>query len=262
MRLFYQSVAPLGRNHVWNDYEKALVEHISLVKRPETQVELKGVRAMIPQATEYSYLEYLNVYQILDNAMKVEEEGYESFILGCLTDPGHDILRSALDIPVIFAGETSMHLACLIGKKFAFVARTERMAERIFSNVRDYGLLERSLSSTFLNISFETLARCFKDPNLVFDPFLEKCEELIAQGADVIIPGCGVLNVLLAVNKVNRYKGAVILDTIGSLVKVAEVMVELKQKVSLGVSRRGVYCSPGKEVMEQAKKALMKSYGD
>lgn len=262
MRLFYQSVAPLGRNPVWNDYEKALVEHISSVKRPETQVEVKGVKVMIPQATEYSYLEYLNIYQILDNGIKVVDEGYEGFILGCLTDPGHDILRSVLDIPVIFAGETSMHLACLIGKKFAFVARTERTAQRIFANVRDYGLLERALPSTYLDISFEILACCFENPGPVFDPFLKKCEELIAQGADVIIPGCGVLNVLLAVNKVNHFKDAVILDTIGSLVKVAELMVELKQKVSLGVSRRGVYCSPGKEVMEQAKKALMKTYGD
>lgn len=262
MKLFYQSVAPLGENPVWNNYEKALVEHILFVKRPETEVELKGVRVTIPQATEYSYLEFLNVHQILNNAIKVEEEGYEGFILGCLTDPGHDILRSVLNIPVIFAGEISMHLACLIGKKFAFVARTERTADRIFTNVRDYGLLERALPSTFLDISFETLARCFEDPAPAFDPFLKKCEELIVQGADVIVPGCGVLNVLLAVNKMNSYKGAVILDTIGSLVKVAEVMVELKQKLSFGVSRRGGYGSPGKEIMEQARKAFMKSYSD
>lgn len=155
-----------------------------------------------------------------------------------------------------------MHLACLIGKKFALVARTERTADRIFANVRDYGLLERAYPSTFLDISFEALARCFEDPAPVFDPFFKKCEELIAQGADVIIPGCGVLNVLLAVNKVNSYKGAVILDSIGSLVMVAEVMVELKQKLSLGVSRRGIYGSPGKEMMEQARKALAKSHAD
>lgn len=261
MKLFYQSVAPLGINSLWNDYEKALEGRLSFVKRPETEVEVRGVKVAIPHATEYSYLEYLNVFQILDNAIKVEAEGYEAFMLGCLTDPGHDILQSALDIPVIFAGETSMHLACLIGKKFAFVARTERTADRISANVKNYGLSERALPSTFLDISFETLARSFKDPTLVFDPFLEKCRELIAKGADVIIPGCGVLNLLLAVNKVSTYQGAVILDTIGSLVKVAEAMVELKQKVSLGVSRRGVYGSPGREVMEQAKKALIKTYG-
>ena len=262
MRIFYQSVAALGEDPLWKDYEKALGERIFSVKRPETEVEVKGVKVMIPQATEYSYLEYLNVSQILDHGARAEEEGYEGFILGCMTDPGHDILRSILDIPVIFAGETSMHLACLIGKKFGFVARTERTADRIFANVRDYGLLERALPSTFLDISLEALARGFKDPTLVFDPFYEKCGELIARGADVIIPGCGILNVLLAVNKVNRYQDAMILDTIGSLVKVAEFMVELQQKLSLRVSRRGVYSSPRKEVMEQAKKALMKTSSD
>jgi len=261
MKLFYQSVAPLGESPVWNNYEKALIEHISWVKRPETEVEVKGVKVMIPQATEYVYLEYLNVCQILETGIKVEKNGYDGFILGCLTDPGHDILRSVLDIPVVFASETSMHLACLIGRKFGFVARTERTADRISANIRDYGLLERAVPSTFLDISFETLSRSYEDPTIVLNRFLEKCKELIAQGADVIIPGCGVLNVLLALNKVNSYHGAVILDTIGSSVKVAEVMVELKQKVSLTVSRRGVYSSPNREVMEQAKKALMKIYG-
>jgi allantoin racemase len=262
MKLFYQSVAALGENPMWNNYEKALVQHLCSVKRPETEVTVKGVNVTIPQATEYAYLEFLNVYQIMENGFKVEEAGYEGFILGCLTDPGHDILRSVLDIPIVFAGETSMHLACLIGKKFAFVTRTEKTADRISANIKNYGLLERALPPAFLNISFEILCRAFEEPTLVFDPFFKKCDELIAQGADVIISGCGVLSVLLAVNKVTRHDGAIILDTVGSLVKVAELMVELQQKLSLGVSRRGIYSSPKKEVMVQAKKALMKIYGD
>jgi allantoin racemase len=261
MRLFYQSVAPLGENPMWDNYEKTLVQHLCSVKRPETEVTVKGVNVTIPQATEYAYLEYLNLYQILESGFKVEEDGYEGFILGCLTDPGHDILRSVLDIPVIFAGETSMHLACLIGKKFGFVARTERTADRISSNIRNYGLAERALPSTHLNISFETLSRSFEDPTFVLDLFFAKSKELISQGADVIIPGCGTLNVLLAANKVSSHDNATILDPVGSLVKVAEMMVELKQRGSLGVSRRGVYGSPGKEVLEQVKKTLAKIYG-
>jgi allantoin racemase len=262
MRLFYQSAAPLGTDHIWDRYERALIDHLLSVKDPGTEVDLKGVKVMIPQATEYSYLEYLNVGQMLDNAIRAEKEGYDGFILGCLTDPGHDILRSILDIPILFAGETSMHMACLLGKKFALVARTERAAERIFANVRDYGLSERALPATFLNLSFETLSRSFEDPALVLDPFFKKCDELIARGADVILSGCGVLSVLLAVHKVSQYKGAVILDAIGSLVKLTEAMVKLKQKLSLGVSRRGIYASPGKEIMEQARKGLVKGRAD
>jgi len=262
MKLFYQSVAPLGTNPIWDGYERALVNHLLSAKGPETKIEVRGVRVTIPQATEYSYLEYLNVGQILDNAISAEKEGYDGFILGCMTDPAHDILHSLLDIPVIFAGETAMHLGCLLGKKFALVARTERAADRIFSNVRDYGLVQRALPSASLDFSFETLSRSFEDPSPVFDPFFRKCDELIDQGADVILSGCGVLSVLLAVNKVNEYKGAVILDTVGTLVKMAEMMVRLKRELSLGVSRRGTYASPGKEIMEQARKALAKSHAD
>ena len=262
MKLFYQSVAPLGINPIWDGYERALVSHLLSAKGPETELEVRGVKVMIPQATEYTYLEYLNVGQILDNAIKAEKEGYDGFILGCMTDPGHDIFLSILDIPVVFAGETSMYLGCLLGKKFALIARTERAASRISSNIRSYGLLERTLPSAFLNFSFETLSRSFEDPAFVFDPFFKKCDELIDQGADVILSGCGVLSVLLAVNKVNEYKGAVILDMIGSLVKMAEMMVKLKRDLSVGVSRRGFYASPDREVMEQARKALEKSRAD
>jgi allantoin racemase len=260
MRLWYQSVTSLGQDPKWTDYEMAILGHISSVKRPETQVEVKGLDVMVPQATEYCYLEYLNVSQILGNAIKAQEEGYDSFILACMTDPGHDILRSALDIPAIFSGETSMHVACLTGKKFAIVARTERTANRISRNVRDYGFAERALPVSFLDISFEAIMQCFEEPGLAFDPFFQKCEELIAQGADVIIPGCGILNVLLAVKKVNNYRGAVILDTVGVAIKIAETMAELKQKVGLEVSRIGDYRSPGIEVMRQARDAVMKRH--
>ena len=180
IKLFYQSAASLGTNPVWDSYEKALSGHLFSVKGPETEIELRGVRVMIPQATEYAPLEYLNVSQILDNAIGAEKEGYDGFVLGCMTDLGHDVLTSVLDIPAVFAGETSMHLACLFGKKFALVARTERAAERIFANIKDYGFQERALPPAFLDFSFEALSRSFQDPGPVLDPFFKKCDELIA----------------------------------------------------------------------------------
>lgn len=258
MKLWYQSVASLSQDPMWNDYQRTVVEHISLVKQPETQVDVKGLKVTIPQATESAYLEYLNIYQILENAERAEAEGYDGFILGCFTDPGHDILRSILDIPVIFTGETSMHLACLLGKKFAFVGRNERVSKRIFTNIKDYGLSERALPSVFLDVSLEALAGSFKNPTPLLAPFFKKCEEVIALGGEVIIPGCGVMNAFLAFHKVNSYKGALILNTLASAIKVAETMVELKRKVGIHVSRIGNYSSPEKSVAREAKKALMK----
>jgi hypothetical protein len=53
MKIWYQSVASLGQNPVWDDYEKAVAEHIAAVKRPETQVDVKGIEVMVPSATEF-----------------------------------------------------------------------------------------------------------------------------------------------------------------------------------------------------------------
>ncbi len=258
MKIWYQSVASLGKNPVWADYEKAVAEHIAAVKGPDVQVDVKGVDIMVPHATEYSDLEYANIYQIRKNALRAEEEGYDAFLLGCFTDPGYEILRSSLNIPVIFSGEASMHLACWVGKQFAVLARTERTARRIFRNVKEYGLEERGILSTFLDASLEMLAQSFRDPNPVLDLFFKKCDELILRGAEVVIPGCGILNVLLAWNKVSKYKDAVILDTLGCSLKVAEAMVELRRRTGLEVSRIGDYRSPEKGAREQAEKIFRK----
>ena len=230
MKLWYQSVASLGHDPVWSDYESAVARHISLVKEPETQVYVRGLEETSPQDAEKSP-------EILKNAVKAEKEGYDGFILGCFMDPRHESLRSFVEIPVVFTGETSMHLASLLGKKFVFLATSEGAARRIFKNVGAYGLLDRAPISAFLDLSLEALARAFKDPAYVLDLVFKRCEELVSQGAEVIIPGCGVLNALLAFHKVRRYKGALILDTLGSAIKVGEMMVGLNRKVGLNFSR-------------------------
>jgi allantoin racemase len=261
MKIWYQSVASLGQNPVWDDYEKAVAEHIAAVKRPETQVDVKGIEVMVPSATEFPYLEYVNVYQIKEGALRAEEQGYDALIVGCLTDPGYGILRSILNIPVIFSGEISMHLACLVGKRFSVVGRTERTANRIFQNVETYGLAGRAVPPIFIDTSLEMLAQSFRNPSPLLNLFFQNCDVLISRGAEVIIPGCGILNALLARMKISKYKDAAIVDTIGASIKLAEAMAELRQKVGLEVSRIGEYRSPGKELMAQAEKVFQKQEG-
>lgn len=258
MKIWYQSNAALGQNPIWEDYEKALVEHISAVKGPETQINVQGIKKVVPFATEFPYLEYFNVYQIKEYALLAEKEDYDGLIVGCLTDPGYGILRSILKIPVIFSGEISMHIACMVGKKFSVVARTKRTAYRIYQNVQNYGLCERAVQPTFMEISLEILSQSLRNPKPLLDIFYSKCDGLIAQGAEVIIPGCGVLSALLSKLKISKYKDAVILDTTGVSVKIAEALAELRRKVGLEVSRIGEYRSPDKEHMAVAEKVFQK----
>jgi allantoin racemase len=72
---------------------------------------------------------------------------------------------------------------------------------------------------------------------------------LVAQGADVIIPAEGVLNVALVRNGVRAVAGAPVLDSYGSLIALAETMVRLRRASGLGVSRAGGYAKPPAAVM-------------
>ena len=258
MRILYQSLASIGHDPVYSAYESAMLEHMASVKGTETQVDIEGVPLMIPQSTEHAYMEYLALPQTIENAVRAEERGYEGLVIGCFTDPGHDILKSALHIPVTFSGEASMYGACLLGKKFTFLARTENTARRIAANVKLYGLSEKAVLYGVLNAPLQLLAQSFQDPADIIKIFYSKCEEVIKRGAEVIIPACGILSVLLAANKIKTYKGAVILDTLAFSLKFAEILVELKQKLGLDLSRIGDYRFVENSIIENARKALGK----
>jgi allantoin racemase len=241
---------------MWDDYERCLQDHINLIKSPHCQIDISGLDVMLPNAAEYTYVEYANVLQILKKAATAQRSGYDAYILGCITDPGHDVVRSALGIPTIFSGETAMHMAGLIGKKFAFIARTKRTANRLNKNIEAYGLAAKSIPSVSMDVTFEDIAAAFKDSRSVLAKFFSTCEWVMDQGAEVVIPGCGVLNVLLVANRVSDYKGLVLLDTLGVCIKVAEALIELGRKNSISIARLGDYRTPEREVGAAVEKVL------
>src|SRR5690606_30154654 len=86
----------------------------------------------------------------------------------------------------------------------------------------------------------------------LIDRFRRSARELIAQGADVIVPGEMPLNVLLAVNGVNRVDGVPVIDGLAVTIKMAEMLAELRQSTGLGATRHGFFgaCPPRARVDE------------
>jgi allantoin racemase len=75
---------------------------------------------------------------------------------------------------------------------------------------------------------------------------------LIADGADVIVPGEIPLNVLLASEGIRRVDDVPLIDSLAVTLKTTEMMVDLRVTTGLAPSRRGWrHAAPRRERVEE-----------
>lgn len=74
----------------------------------------------------------------------------------------------------------------------------------------------------------------------------------MAEGAEVIVPACGVLNLLLRLNKVTRIDDVPVLDGTAVALKLAEALADLWAG-GLSVSRRTRYARPPAAALETVR---------
>ena len=103
------------------------------------------------------------------------------------------------------------------------------------------------------------------DARPAIEAFSAAARELIAGGAEVIIPGCGLLSPALrfATGAEMEYPmgfrevdGVPIADIYGSAIKCVETLVGLKKAGSCWVSRKGLYARPSAEAAAASRMVL------
>ena len=99
----------------------------------------------------------------------------------------------------------------------------------------------RCAASRAAGFGFHDVLAGFADPAPLIERFTTAARALIRDGADVIIPGEAPLNVLLAMNGVNRVDDCPVLDSIAATIKMAESMVDLRRATGLMPSRKGYF---------------------
>ena len=234
MRIWYQSSTSMGSDPKWVPYQESLKRHVQKVARPDTSVEVHGVKVSHPLMERSGYAKYLNQGQIIDNAITAEREGYDVFCVGCTLDPGYYEVREVVSIPVAFLAESCFHLASILADKFSLLAHGERTYIALRQKMRHYGVEERFIPSRVFSISMPDLINGFGNPKPVIDVVEEAGREAAGNGVGMFVPACNILNMVLVDAGLREIDGVPILDTAGALVKVAELMFDLKE---IGVSR-------------------------
>jgi allantoin racemase len=255
VRIWHQSYTDLTR---LPGYAGMLAEHAKALSSPGTVVDLHGLRpgtypeGMPPVAmVGYSYATHLADLQVIENIITAEREGYDAVAISCFLDPGLEDARSMVDIPIVSSCETSLLISSMLGHSFGFLTLDETMAGFLRKLVVREGFGDRVKMVAAMDppIDEHELDSAFAGSPEFVARFSAQAERMVAQGADVIIPAEGVLNVALVRNGVRAVAGAPVLDSYGSLIALAETMVRLRRASGLGVSRAGGYAKPPAAVM-------------
>ena len=257
IRVWYQSLFDAGRLPA---YFGGLRTRARRLARAGVHVEFHALpegtyRTSTPaDVVSYPYLASLHNQLILDNALRAEAEGYDVFAIGSVQDPALEEARSLVDIPVVGYGEAAMHFACLLGNRFAFVAFGERFDEMLDLRVKRAGFAERALPTALMQASFGDVGKGLADSAPLVKRFSATARRLVAQGAQVIIPGQLYLSEAIARSGVTRIDEAPVVDGLAATLKMAEAMADLK-RFGISVTRRGyAHARPPEALLRHARR--------
>lgn len=240
IRIWYQSSTALGKNPVFEPYERAIAANARQVVRPGTVVDIHGVDVMSPHYERSEYARYLNGISITRAAARADAEGYDAIAVGCYTDPCLDEVRDTVAIPAVFMMQTSMHVACMLGRRFAFVSYSAANLRKMRALAERYGLAARLAATGRFDAELARSDEWFARPAGILDAFTREAERCVTAGADVVIPTCGVLAQVLRANGIREVAGATVLDGCSVLLTMTEAMVHLRRTVGLGGNRRSL----------------------
>lgn len=128
------------------------------------------------------------VPELIENALKAEEERVDGILVDCMADPGVEVLRETVSIPVLGPGHTSMHVAALLGKRFSLLVTTDFSARYFYDYARRIGLDTRLASCRPVDVPPEEIET---DPEATFKALAATAKQALSQdGADTLVLCC------------------------------------------------------------------------
>jgi Asp/Glu/hydantoin racemase len=239
-------------------YKELILEHYDAFKRPDTVIEVHGVRDVANQtaariagkAVQFSYLQRFHDTQVIENVRRAEREGFDAVIIGAMQDPGLAVARTVVDIPVLGYGEVSLLVACMHGSRSGFIAINPDMDPTLRQMIRDYGMEARTAPIAYMDCGYSDLHDAVNGkPERFLSAFKAASQKTMREhGVDVLLPGQTIITELLWRAGIKELDGALVLDPRLPLLRMAEMLVDMR-KAGFGVSRRGFnWAKPPKDL--------------
>jgi Asp/Glu/hydantoin racemase len=194
------------------------------------------------------------------NAVVAAQDGCDAFLIGHFQDSGLHEARSAVDIPVLGLGETSMLHACTLGARIGLVTIDPIFIPWHDEQVTRYGLGHRVAGVTAMEALAvgDYVAACADEDAFerVYEQFERAARPLLDAGAEVLIPAGGLPALVLSRRRGLEVDGAAVLNPVSVLAKHGEAAVSLRRLGQPVASRRGAFALPSERCLTEFVAAL------
>lgn len=234
-------------------YFNSLQEHFSQAKRKDTEIVIRDVATGYGkqdkmEALNYSGTRLFNDVEILKSILEAEKEGVDAVSISCFFDPVLFEARQLLKIPVTGLAESSMHLASMMGTRFAIITLIPNFIPPIEANILKYGMESKTIRHNpvrCLTLKPEKMQKIdeasFNGGKVDFTPLKENFQKIargcIEDGAEVLIVGCGGLSPLIKKAGITQVDSVPVVEPMIVSLKFAEMLVDLKKAGIPFVSR-------------------------
>lgn len=250
IRIWHQSVNELTRIAA---YKRGIEDHAARFLGEDAEVHVHGLAEgtygeLSPSdALGNAYLYHRVLGPIVEQAVEAERQGYDAFVMGSFSEPYLREMRTAVDIPVVSLTEAALLTGCALGTRIGLISNAPNVAYMTRLSVAKHHLEARVSAVTSLVPGMDeyALIAARDEPSALIDAFTRSARELIAEGAEVIVPAEGVMAEILAARGLTRIDDAVVLDVFAAAWVQALGLVRLRRGLSVTVSRAWAYSRGG-----------------
>lgn len=213
---------------IWNE---PLAQEMEAYKERDTLLDIVNL-AKGPVSIDDWFDATWAALSVVQETVKAEKEGYDGVIIYCFDDPGLRAAKEAVTIPVLGLGEASAHVASLISHKFAVVTAglPQKTGAVIWDNLRMVELDHKCVGVKPVGIPVLRLKDDVEQEEANLSAY---AAELIAQGAEAIVLGCG--SMLGVADSVSKKLNIPIVVPARAALKLMESLVAMK----LSQSKKG-----------------------
>ena len=250
-----------------NVLSKQWKRNFDLVRRPDTRIVSRfsnwGIVGM--EGFFYPAIDLLNAQAVLQACRGAQDDGFDGILITCHGDPMLDQIRSLVDIPVVGLGEASYRLAATMGKRFGLVTISPSNIYECWHTIEKYGLNEYCAGIEATPEPPEEQPGALIHAGKAIESFRVAARRLIAQGAEVLIPGCGLMSPALRLapgcadqypDGVTEVDGVPVVDVLSAGLLALENLIALRKAASPWISRAGVYRMPPASALESGRMVL------
>jgi allantoin racemase len=218
--------------------------NLDLFKRKDTKIVFRfPSQGMSDEEwADCLYIDRLNPESMFHAIIQAEKEGFDAALITCFHDASTlKAVRPLVSIPVVGIAESSLLMATLTGRKFGFIGispnpdyKDPKMKE-MEQWIAEYDLNKRYVGLKGGCGSGREIEMALTDARHIFELYKKAARELIANGAELILPTCGLLPSIVRLapgaekeypNGLIEVDGVPIMNSFANALKMAEMLVE------------------------------------